>query len=368
MAERVFISYSRKDLAFVKRLAADLEARGLAVWLDKGDIHPGAEWKQALEDAVAACAAFILVISPDSVKSPYVQQELALAKSGQRPIIPLFYRKAALPPAIEAQVGGHQYVWFNQGGYADNFADLARGLVALAVPLAAAPELTPEQLAARRREILTDKVGIAWGAVFRKSFGWAAAWSLGWALFWLVFPILAALFGDSEVQNLALLPVGGWAGGALGGLLAGLFTMFALREFAAGIGWKHMSASIRIWGLVGPVGALAAGMLAILSVDVASIIGGGGCEGLGFGDCMGQLIGGTIAAIFVLALVFLLAMLAMVFLVGLFAGGLAVRHIRRLEPGILGRQAAWVLVGWGLGALVAAIASLMALGALEALG
>jgi hypothetical protein len=38
---------------------------------------------------------------------------------------------------------------------------------------------------------------------------------------------------------------------------------------------------------------------------------------------------------------------------------LAVRHIRRLEPGILGRQAFWVVLGWGLGADVAAIASMV---------
>jgi hypothetical protein len=366
MAERVFISYSRKDLAFVKRLAADLEARGLAVWLDKGDITPGAEWKAALENAVATCAAFILVLSPDSVKSPYVQQELALAVAGKRPIFPVFYRKTALPPQVEAQVGGHQYLWFNRGGYADNFADLARGLVAQGVPLAAAPELTPEQLAARRREILTDKTGVEWGAVFRKSFGWAAAWSLGWGIFWLVFPVLAALFGDSQVENLALLPLGGLAGGALGGLLAGAFTMFALREFAPGIGWKHMSSSIRIWGLVGPVGSLAAGLVAIYSVDVASAIGFGSCEGLG--ECLGQAIAGALAAMVLLLFVFLLAMLAMIFVIGFVAGGLAVRHIRRLEPGILGRQAVWVLVGWGLGALLAAIASLAVLGALDALG
>lgn len=367
MPQRVFISYSRKDLEFVKRLAADLEARGLSVWLDKGDIHPGADWRKALVDAVTDCAAFLLVISPDSVKSQYVQQELSMAEAHHKAIIPLFYRTTKVPPAVEAQIGDHQYIWFNQGGYAENFADLARGLVALGVTLKAAPEMTPAELEARRQAILTDKVSVKWGAVFGKSFGWAAAWALGWGIFWVVFPLLLALFGEGEaIEGFALFPLGGLAGGAVGGLLAGLFTMFALRRNAPSIGWKHMAASIRIWGIVGPVGAAAAGILSVLSVDVASILGGGDCTGLG--ECVGQIIGGAIAAILVLALVFILAMLATVFGVGLVAGGLAVRHIRRLEPGILGKQAAWVVLGWGLGAILAVIASVSAIGALGGLG
>jgi hypothetical protein len=36
-----------------------------------------------------------------------------------------------------------------------------------------------------------------------------------------------------------------------------------------------------------------------------------------------------------------------------------VRHIRRLEPGILGRQAIWVVLGWGAGAVVAVMASIV---------
>ncbi|TAK14707.1 MAG: toll/interleukin-1 receptor domain-containing protein [Anaerolineae bacterium] len=367
MAQRVFISYSRKDLEFVKRLAADLEARGLAVWLDKGDIHPGADWRKALVDAVTDCAAFLLVLSPDSVKSQYVQQELAMAEAHKKAIIPLFYRQTKVPPTVEAQIGDHQYIWFNKGGYAENFADLARGLVALGVALKDAPEMTPAEMDARRRAILTDTVKVKWGAVFGKAFGWAAAWALGWGLFWVVFPLLVSLFGDGEaIEDFALFPVGGLVGGAIGGLLAGLFTMFALRRNAPSIGWKHMAASIRIWGIVGPVGAAAAGILGTLSVDVASIIGGGECAGLE--DCFGQIIGGAIAAFVVLAFVFVIAMLGTVFAVGLFAGGLAVRHIRRLEPGILGKQAAWVVIGWGLGAILAVIASVSVIGVLGGTG
>jgi multisubunit Na+/H+ antiporter MnhB subunit len=47
-----------------------------------------------------------------------------------------------------------------------------------------------------------------------------------------------------------------------------------------------------------------------------------------------------------------------ILLVGLATGSAAVRRIRRLEPGILGRQAFWVVLGWGLGAVLAMVAVL----------
>jgi hypothetical protein len=38
---QVFLSYSRKDLAFVERLAKDLQVAGLGVWYDLSDLEIG---------------------------------------------------------------------------------------------------------------------------------------------------------------------------------------------------------------------------------------------------------------------------------------------------------------------------------------
>ena len=38
---QLFISYSRKDIAFTRKLAADLEKAGYSVWWDISDLRGG---------------------------------------------------------------------------------------------------------------------------------------------------------------------------------------------------------------------------------------------------------------------------------------------------------------------------------------
>ena len=53
----VFISYSRKDLAFVARLRALLEAAGLSVWVDIEGLYAGEEFWPEVAKAVDAALA-----------------------------------------------------------------------------------------------------------------------------------------------------------------------------------------------------------------------------------------------------------------------------------------------------------------------
>ena len=378
MSDQVFISYSRQDSEFVLKLANDLETRGAKAWIDRGDIRAGSRWRLAISDAVKDCAAFVLVISPDSVASDYVAHELSMAEAHDKPIFPLIYRKATLPQIMAGQLEGFQRLDFRRGGYDQNLADLVAGLIAQGVPPGDAPEATRDRLAERRRQRMGQRVPTKWRAVFSKIPGWALAWGIGWAIYWLVLPIVllvaAGIFGGdsggdlegSPLGNLMVLPMGGFLGGIVGGLVAGFVTMLVLRRHASTIAWKHMSASIRIWGLVGPIGTTAAGGLAVLffnpeSVQTPEV----DCSALGFAECFGGILvaafAGAIVVVMLLVLLVLLYVFIALFLIGAVAGGLVVRHIRRLEPGILGRQAVWVVAGWGAGSLSAALASVVAI-------
>ena len=150
--------------------------------------------------------------------------------------------------------------------------------------------------------------------------------------------------------------------------------MLALRPNAPSISWKHMSPTIRVWAISGPLGMLVSGLVTAIMVAVGAISVQSAetdCTGLDFGQCLGSVfgsaIGEAIALVLLVLLVFLLLVGLVWFLTGMFAGWQVVRHIRRLEPGITRRQGWGVSVGWGCGALVATIVALIAIGLLSSI-
>jgi hypothetical protein len=60
----VFVSYSRRDTAYVKRLVEALQERGKDVWVDTEGIRDAEVFPAALRRAVEGSDAFVFVISP----------------------------------------------------------------------------------------------------------------------------------------------------------------------------------------------------------------------------------------------------------------------------------------------------------------
>lgn len=73
----VFISYSHDDLDWVSRFAHRLEGEGLRVARDEVVLKPGDILVHAIEQAIRDSAHGLLVFSPASVASGWVQQEYA---------------------------------------------------------------------------------------------------------------------------------------------------------------------------------------------------------------------------------------------------------------------------------------------------
>jgi len=88
MAGQLYVSYVREDAAYVGRLVEYLEDQGFTVWADHG-VRPDARYDPALEAAIRARAAMLLVMTPESQNSPLVRGEIICAHAQDRPIVPL---------------------------------------------------------------------------------------------------------------------------------------------------------------------------------------------------------------------------------------------------------------------------------------
>lgn len=92
-----FFSYSREDSDFALRLAEDLKAASASVWMDQLDIVPGQRWDRAVRDALIKCPRLLVILSPASVDSENVLDEIDFALDKQKTVIPVLYRDCESP-------------------------------------------------------------------------------------------------------------------------------------------------------------------------------------------------------------------------------------------------------------------------------
>lgn len=79
MLHHVFISYSRRDSAWVDELARQLQARGVDFWIDRTGIPFSVPWREEVEDAVQACDLFLVCDSEHWRMSEACATEAAFA-------------------------------------------------------------------------------------------------------------------------------------------------------------------------------------------------------------------------------------------------------------------------------------------------
>ena len=84
----VFISYSRKNQEYARKLAKDLRASGIEPWNDE-DIEHGARWWPTIVEAIQDCTAFVVVMTTESDVSEWVLKEIMLADREEKLILPL---------------------------------------------------------------------------------------------------------------------------------------------------------------------------------------------------------------------------------------------------------------------------------------
>jgi hypothetical protein len=124
---KVFISYSRKDIAIVRQLANDLEKADFDVWWDISDLKGGDAWMRTIQMALKASKYCVVVLSPNSVESEWVEKEYTYAISRATKIIPIISKTCEVPLAL----GNIHHIDFRGNKYDCGLREL---LIALQAP------------------------------------------------------------------------------------------------------------------------------------------------------------------------------------------------------------------------------------------
>ena len=89
---KVFVSYSRKDIEFAKRLTAELQKGDLDFWIDWEGIPPTVDWWKEIEKGIEEADVFLFLISSDATKSQICAREIEVAVKNGKRLIPLVVR------------------------------------------------------------------------------------------------------------------------------------------------------------------------------------------------------------------------------------------------------------------------------------
>jgi hypothetical protein len=102
----VYISYSRNDRAFVRRLAGDLEAAGISVFFDQR-VKPGASWADSIASAIERAKFLLVALSPDYGDTAWAREDMNVGllreSEGKATVIPLMVRRCEPPPLVAAK-------------------------------------------------------------------------------------------------------------------------------------------------------------------------------------------------------------------------------------------------------------------------
>lgn len=106
---KVFISHSSKDKPFARRLAIDLEENGIQVWFDEWELEVGDSLIDELEKGLKKSDYVIAILSPNSVRSKWVREELKSAMTvgihtSKTIILPALYENCSIPPFLKDKI------------------------------------------------------------------------------------------------------------------------------------------------------------------------------------------------------------------------------------------------------------------------
>ncbi|MEO0432690.1 MAG: TIR domain-containing protein, partial [Cyanobacteria bacterium J06656_5] len=125
----VFISYSRADSDFARKLNNALQRQRKRTWFDQESIASGADFKQEIYKGIESSNFFLFVLSPRSVKSPYCADEVEYATKLNKRMVTILHRPVEAKD-LHPELAKVQWTDFNanEGEFEANFKELLRTL------------------------------------------------------------------------------------------------------------------------------------------------------------------------------------------------------------------------------------------------
>lgn len=105
----IFISHSRKDKFFAKKLAEKLAEFDVKAWIDEAEIRVGDSLLDKIASAIHQTDFFAIILSHNSIQSNWVQKELAIAMEkeigGKKIVVlPILIERCEIPLFLKHKV------------------------------------------------------------------------------------------------------------------------------------------------------------------------------------------------------------------------------------------------------------------------
>ena len=105
----VFVSYAHNDGHLVYPEIKALHDSGVRIWFD-GGIDPGNEWPEDIAQALLKTQMFLVFITPSSVKSKNVCNEINFAINKNKSFLAVHLQETQLPAGLELRMGDIQAI------------------------------------------------------------------------------------------------------------------------------------------------------------------------------------------------------------------------------------------------------------------
>jgi hypothetical protein len=108
-------------------LIEDLQTMGYLVWWYAKDA-PGLPFGNEIRSAIYHTKVFLIVLSPDSMQSKHVEEEIRWAEIYDRPIVPVLYRAVSIEQRLYGLAKGADIDFVDDAAYREALDILAQAI------------------------------------------------------------------------------------------------------------------------------------------------------------------------------------------------------------------------------------------------